>query len=151
MKSRAGVAWYEILMAIAAIGSITALAVPMTEDQGRQAIASSVLSDVDSVRSAVYRFYSDSGYFPAEAGFTTIPDGLAGYLPRGFGFRRSYGTLEYKNWALTTAYGETSASNVIGISVVTVDPKVGAAAIKRYANNAKFVVGTRRVFLIFGA
>ena len=54
---RAGVVWYEMLMAIVAVGSITTLAIPMYEDQGRQAIASDVLADVDSVRASVFRFY----------------------------------------------------------------------------------------------
>ena len=151
MRNRAGVAWYEILMALVAIGSITALAVPMTEDYGRQAIAESVLADVDSVRAAVFRFYSDSGYFPPQAGFAKVPETLAGYLPKGFSFRRPYGTLEYKNWVLSTPFSETKSSNVVGVSVVTTDPKVGAAAMARYGDSPKFVVGPQRVFLIFGA
>lgn len=151
MTRRAGFAWYETLMVLAAIGSITALAVPMTKDAGRQAIAIHVLADVDSVRTAVYRFYSDSGYFPAQAGFTKVPEGLSAYLPRGFSFRRPYGTLDYKNWTLATPFTETMSSNVIGISVVAADPQVGAAAMALYGDNPKLVVGSQRVFLIFGA
>ena len=151
MKSRAGFAWYEILMTLVAIASIGALAVPMYEDYGRQAIADAVLADVDSVRAAVFRFYSDSGYFPPQSGFTKVPENLGGYLPKGFSFRRPYGTLEYKNWPLSTPFTETKSSNVVGVSVVTTDPKVGAAAMARYGDNPKLVVGSKRVFLIFGA
>lgn len=148
--NRRGFAWYEMVMTVVAIGSIGALAVPMREDLGRQAIATAVLADVDSVRAAVFRFYSDSGYFPAQAGFALVPENLIGYLPSGFSFRRSYGTLDYKNWVLSEPYTETMASNVVGVSIVTSDPKVGAAAMARYGDNPKFTVGLNRVFLIFG-
>ncbi|HEX7939166.1 MAG TPA: hypothetical protein VF483_09265 [Gemmatimonadaceae bacterium] len=147
---RSGIVWYEILMAIVAVGSITTLAIPMSEDQGRQAIASGVLADVDTLRSSVFRFYSDSGYFPAQSGFTKVPDGLVAYLPTGFSFRRTYGTLEYKNWPLSAPFGETTASNIVGVSVVTTDPKVGAAATKRAGDSPKLVVGSQRIFLFFG-
>lgn len=148
--NRAGFAWYELLMTVAAVGSITALAIPMYEDYGRQAAASEVLADVDSVRAAVYRFYSDSGYFPAQTGFTRIPETLAGYLPPKFSFHRKYGTLDYKNWVLSAPYRETTSSNVVGVSVVTRDPKIGAAAMARFGDNPKFSVGSSRMFLIFG-
>jgi hypothetical protein len=137
-------------MSVAAVGSVTALSIPMYEDYGRQAIASEVLADIDSIRAGVFRFYSDSGYFPAQAGFTTIPENLAGYLPGGFSFRRKYGSLDYKNWPVTTTYGEVTVSNIVGISVVTKDPRVGAAAMARYRDHARFSVGTNRMFLIFG-
>src|SRR6185436_18729205 len=58
---RSGFAWYELLMSVAAVGSVTALSIPMYEDYGRQAIASEVLADIDSIRAGVFRFYSDSG------------------------------------------------------------------------------------------
>ena len=151
MKNRAGFAWYESLMVLVAIASITALAVPMNEDSGRQAIADAVLADVDSVRAAVFRFYSDSGYFPSQTSFTKVPENLGGYLPKGFSFRRSYGTLDYKNWPVSSPFTETQSSNVVGVSVVTADPKVGAAAMARFGDNPKFVFGSQRVFLIFGA
>ena len=147
---RRGVAWYEVVLALTAIGSITALAIPMYEDHGRQAVASEVLADVDSIRAAVFRFYSDSGYFPAQTGYTNVPDNLTGYLPPAFGFRRRYGTLDYKNWVVTAPYSEVRTSNVIGISVVTRDPRVGAAAMARYRDNAKLSVGSNLIFLIFG-
>jgi len=148
--NRRGFTWYEMLMALAAIGSATALSIPMYEDYGRQAVATQVLADVDSVRSAVFHFYSDSGYFPAQTSFTSIPDNLVPYLPARFSFRRKYGTLDYKNWVLSSSYSETKASNVVGVSVVTSDPRVGAAAMARYGENPKFSVGTNRMFLIFG-
>jgi hypothetical protein len=148
--SRRGFAWYEMLMTLAAIGSITALSIPMYADFGRQEIATAVLDDVDSVRAGVFRFYSDSGYFPAQAGFTVVPENLAGYLPAGFSFRRSYGTLEYKNWPVSASYSDVSVSNVVGISVITRDPRIGAAAFARYRDKAKFSVGSNRMFIIFG-
>ena len=150
MINRRGFAWYEMLMTLAMIGSVTALAIPMNEARGREAVAAAVLADIDSVRAGVFRFYSDSGYFPAQAGFTAVPETLAPYLPAGFSFQRKYGTLDYKNWVLSSSYSETTASNVVGISVVTKDSRIGAAAMERYGENPKFSVGSNRMFLIFG-
>jgi Tfp pilus assembly protein PilE len=150
MTNRRGFAWYEVVMTLAIVGSVTALAIPMTEAYRRDGVASAVLADIDSVRAGVFRFYSDSGYFPAQVGFTAVPETLAPYLPAGFSFQRSYGSLDYKNWVLSAPYSETMASNVVGVSVVTRDPRVGAAAMERYGENPKFSVGTNRMFLIFG-
>lgn len=150
MINRRGFAWYEMLMTLATIGSVTALAIPMYEARGRESVASAVLADIDTVRSAVFRFYSDSGYFPAQAGFTAIPENLTAYLPTGFSLQRKYGTLDYKNWVLSAPYSETMASNVVGVSVVTKDPRIGAAAMELYGENPKLSVGSNRTFLIFG-
>ncbi len=150
MINRRGFAWYEMVMTLATIGSVTALAIPMYEARGRESVAAAVLADVDTVRSAVFRFYSDSGYFPTQVGFTAVPENLSAYLPAGFSLQRSYGTLDYKNWVLSAAYSETMASNVVGISVVTKDPRIGAAAMEQYGENAKFSVASNRMFLIFG-
>jgi hypothetical protein len=148
--SRRGFAWYELVFVLTAIGSAMALAGPVMETRGRQGIATQVLADVDSVRSAAFRFYSDSGYFPRQVGFGGIPEGLVPYLPAGFSFRRNYGTIDYRNWVLSTSYSTVAAKNVIGVSLVAKDPKVGAAAMARYGERPKLTVGSTRVFLVFG-
>ena len=149
MKRR-GFAWYEMLMTLAAIGSVTALSFPIRATYERQAVATAVLADIDSLKAGVFRFYSDSGYFPAQAGFTVLPETLAPYLPAGFSMNRRYGTLDYKNWPVTNSYSDVSISNVVGISVLTTDPRIGAAAIVRYRDNARISVGSNRTFIIFG-
>ena len=56
--NRRGFAWYELLMALATVSSVTALSIPMYADYGRQAVATQMLADVDSLRAGVFRFYS---------------------------------------------------------------------------------------------
>lgn len=93
-------AWVERLSVVAILGSVAALAVPKYASLERERVATQILTDVETLRRAVYAFYSDSAYFPVSTAGEPAPDGLVQYLPASFRFARPYGTLEYRNWAM---------------------------------------------------
>jgi hypothetical protein len=103
------------------------------------------------MRKAVYRFYSDSAYFPVQVPGQQVPDGLQPYLPRGFALTRPYGSLDYRNWPMvvpdTTV---TRAPNVVGVTVTVTDPRVGSAAVARAGDASRFAIGNKYTFLFFG-
>lgn len=145
--------WTEVLSVLVIIGTVIALSVPKSGEVRRAGEAQQLLADVEVVRKAVYRFYSDSAYFPVQVAGSQVPEGLGAYLPRGFSFRKPYGSLDYRNWPMkvrdTTA--AVSASNVVGVTVTVQDPRIGAAAEARARGIAKFTVGNRYTFLFFGS
>lgn len=163
MSGDARVKVLEALAVLTIIASAAAIAVPKFGDLERRDVASQVLADVEVMRGAVYAFYSDSAYFPEESSTGSIPENLVAYLPSGFSGRRSYGTIQYKNWPMgvvtdTSAQVNTSAapeaiaaSNVIGATVITRDPRVGATAAAIAPATPRFVVGDKLTFILFGS
>jgi hypothetical protein len=128
---------------------VVAIAIPKSRELQRQATARQLLDDIDVVRGAVYQFYSDSAYFPAEMQDGSVPPGLARYLPADFSMRRPYATLQYKNWPLGTS--RTSVTpNIVGAIVTTPDPRIGETAASLVPAQPEFTVGDRFAFLFFG-
>ena len=145
-------AWLEVLSLVVILGTVGALAVPKSGEIQRARTAQALLADVEVVRKAVYRFYSDSAYFPVQQPGQRVPEGLRPYLPRGFSLTRSYGALDYRNWPMArqdTAL--TRASNVVGVTVTVTDRRVGAAAAARAPELSRFMIGDTYTFLFFGS
>jgi len=143
----------RILEALAIIGIISvaiAMAVPRSEYQKRRDVAAILLSDIDTLRQAVYRFHSDSAYFPTELLTPAIPQGLRAYLPRGFSTNRQYGTLRYRNWPTRPLDEGESASNVIGVTITPADPRVTATAAAMSPSTAQFTVADKLTVILFG-
>lgn len=141
----------EIVSVIVIVGTALAMSVPKYREVQRSGVAAALLLDVEVVRNAVYRFYSDSAYFPGQTGREPVPAGLVRYLPRGFSFRKDYGVMEYVNWPIPVRDSTAPAPNVIGLRVTVTDPRVGAAAEARAHEAARFAVGNRYTFLFFGS
>ena len=216
----------EVVSVLTIAGSTVAIAIPKAGEVQSGRTATRVGEDLATVQSAVLAFYSDSAYFPAEVAQGDIPTSLEPYLPARFSFRRSYGTLEYRNWPAralfrapgsdtvprrdsvngdsavadtapavipapvdsglaalapmvtrpglrvptapgiptapaTTAGSDTvetivaddsaSVGRIIGLSVTTRDPRVGAITAQRARRMARFIVGDKVTFVLFGA
>lgn len=159
---------------IIVIGSL-AIGIPKWADLRRRDAAARMLADVELVRAAVYRFYSDSAAFPREAPGGQFSDELAMYLPATFNRTRSYGIIEYRNWPIATAErriggsadgrpptadsqsvnpsirSKPQASNVIALAIVPRDPKVAAAASAMAFATPQFTMGSKFFFILFGS
>jgi hypothetical protein len=156
MTEEARLRLIEIAAMLALLVSVPALAVPKYEDMQRRRAASHVVADVDAVRNAVYRFYSDSAYFPPEAIEGGVPEVLAPYLPAEFSFDANYGRVEYRNWPIASiarnaAPEDTASARVIGLSVITKDPRIGVTAAALSPGVPQFTVGNRVTFVLFGS
>lgn len=152
MNEQKLIRWVEIVSVLVIIGAVVAISVPKRAEIARAADAVLVLDDVEIMRQAVYRFYSDSAYFPVQQPGRQAPDGLRLYLPPGFTFRKPYGTLDYRNWPMAVRDTAAGAPNVVGVTVTVNDPRIGAAASARAHETAKFRVGTNKyTFLFFGS
>ena len=143
---------------------LVAMAIPMSIDYRRRDAAQRMLADVELVRQAVYRFYSDSAAFPPEAPDGQFSDQLAAYLPPTFNRSRPYGTIEYRNWQLrppvdstqladstVTLKPEPPASNVVALAIIPRDPKIAAAASALAYEMPQFTMAGKFFFVLFGS
>ena len=148
----------EALSVLILVAGIVALGIPKWIDLRRREDARRMLADMELVREAVYRFYSDSAVFPREAPEGQLSDELASYLPATFNRTRPYGTIEYRNWPLRPppppAEGEEptpTASNVIGVAVTPRDARIAASASALAYELPQFILGGKYVFVLFGS
>jgi hypothetical protein len=177
MTDRTKIILLEIACLLVIAGAIAVIAIPKLDDLKRRDTASGLVADLEGLRTAVFSFYSDSAYFPDEVPNNAIPPALERYLPRGFTTTRPYGTIVYKNWpggAPTTTTTDSSAvaalvappqpaagasggeeiaraPNIIGAVIIANDPKVVGTAAAQSPRIARFVVGNRYTFLLFGS
>ena len=149
MTGKQRLAIVEAIGYIAIIACIVAIAIPKRAEMQRMQSARQIIDDVETVRQAVYAFYSDSAYFPAQSS-EPIPEQLVHYLPLTFPLSHPYGSLEYRNWPVAPAYRDSSAANIVGVTVTTADPRIGAAAASRTLRLAQFAVENRYTFIYFG-
>lgn len=150
MSPRVRVLLVELFCVLAIVASVVAIAIPKAAELRRRDAAARVLADVEVVRAAIYQFYSDSAYFPQQLATGLIPEGLEPYLPPSFSVRRSWGVIEYRNWPIAVRDSTTVASNVVGVSLVSRDPRVAAMAVDRARTVPRFSVGNVHTWVFFG-
>jgi type II secretory pathway pseudopilin PulG len=148
--NRRGFTFIELLTIVVIIGSVTAMAIPKSDDLERRATASKILGDVELIRKATFRFFSDSGYFPHEETSAVVPESMKRYLPRGFSFRKKGWTIDYDRWTTKLPSVHVRTGVKIGVSITIPDARLGTTAMNMYGNNPKFSVGSKYVFLIVG-
>ena len=148
-RHRRGFTFVELMVSMTIVGILSTVAVPKYIDLKRRANTAKVIGDVETVRVAVMSFFADSAYFPAEAGPGATPKNLQKYLPMGFQFTRPQWTLDYENWDVG-AQGFTNANALIGVSVTTQDPELGANTSRVLGNVPQFGAGNSVTFLISG-
>lgn len=149
MTGKQRLAILETISWIAIVACVAAIALPKREEMKRMASATQIVDDIETVRQAVYAFYSDSAYFPAQSS-DPMPEALVRYLPLTFSLSHPYGALEYRNWPVSPAYRDSSAANIIGVTLTTADPRIGAAAASRTLRLAQFAVENKYTFIYFG-
>jgi prepilin-type N-terminal cleavage/methylation domain-containing protein len=145
MRPRAGFTFVELLISMTIVGLLSSIAVPKYRAMKQRAQATNVLGDFQVIRVAALSFYSDSGYFPAEAAAGTAPANLGKYLPQGFSFRRDDWSLDYEHLP-----GSSQDGSLVGVAAATLDENLGAAVMAMLGNNATMMMNGRLTFFISG-
>ena len=77
----------ELLVAIALIGILATIAIPLYRDAVVQAEASALIAASDHIATAAFSYQAEHGIYAVGAGWGVMPDELEPYLPDGFEFR----------------------------------------------------------------
>lgn len=104
LGGRHGFTLIELFFVVMIIGLIANLAFPYLRHVRSGADASSVMSDVNTIRLAAFDHFVATGAFPNTAGLGAIPPQMADRLPEGFDFR--YGDSVTYMWISITFGGQ---------------------------------------------
>lgn len=151
-RRRSGFTFVEVLTAMTIIAILAGIVLPKIGDFIERAQAAVVIGDFTVVRDAVEQFYTDSAYYPLTAAMGQMPPSLnRGYLPSGFSFARTGYTLQYNNWTLRTRLpGHPSTTTLIGVSVKTIDPRLGQLVEAQWQFMPHYQSGSKYTFIIIG-
>lgn len=145
MRGRRGFTFIELLIVMVVIGLLAVLAVLRYVDLRNHAVASGVVSDLNSVRLAAYNHWADHESFPGDAGAGVTPSDLEPYLRTGFDFTRPLYMFDWEN------LGNGGGGMQVGV-VVTSPSNSLMSILARRSNNGQpyFVVGNTLTYIIVG-
>lgn len=133
MMRRSGFTFVEILIVIVILGILANLAVPTYRTIRVRAEAAHIVGDFHVVRVAAQSAYAESGTYPPNSGWGSVPRELTSHLPGGFEF--SYGSTRYRwrRWALANGLPKNSRQQVLlGFDVQIRDATLMAALRSQY-------------------
>jgi prepilin-type N-terminal cleavage/methylation domain-containing protein len=144
MKGRRGFTFMELLIVMVVIGLLSVLAVLRYVDLRNHAVASGVVSDLNSVRLAAYNHWADHESFPADAGAGATPSDLEPYLRTGFDFTRPLYMFDWEN-------AGNGGGMRVGVVVTSPSNSLMSILARRSANGQPyFVVGNTLTYVIVG-
>lgn len=117
-EDRRGLSVIELLGVMLIISILASVAQPQLSQVIVKAQAADLVSDMQTVRLAIYNYQADQQSWPAEVSSGQMPMGLETYLPEGFDFTAEDYSLDFQNWG-GTPY-------MVGVAVVTSDAVLGA-------------------------
>lgn len=110
-NGRQGFTLIELFFVVLIIGLIANLSFPYMRHVRSGADASSVMSDVNTIRLAAFDHFVATGEFPNTGGLGSIPPQMADRLPEGFDFR--YGDSVTYMWISIQLGGQHLAGPLI--------------------------------------
>ena len=124
-QGQSGFTLVELAVALVIVGIVGGISITAYTSIMRSTHAMQAVADLYAVRAAAYMSYGDSSQWPAEVPVGIPPADLVSRLPTGFGFVRKDYRLDWDNWVgQPRAPSDPRISVLIGISVVTTDPKL---------------------------
>lgn len=89
----------EVMTVLVILSVLLGVSIPKYQEVRRKAVAARVVGSVLAVRNAAFQFNEANGAWPRATAAGRVPRGLAPFLPSGFNFRTTDGTLA---WQMTT-------------------------------------------------
>ena len=117
--NRRGFTLIEMLVVFVVIGILASISILKYIDLRRTAQAARVSGDLNTIKIAVYTYYSDASAWPAEVGPGVVPPELVPILSPGFTFVKDVYTLDYDYFPVS---GSGPGSYIVGVSISTPDP-----------------------------
>lgn len=140
----------ELLAVIMIMSILARLSVPEFVGLRRDAIASNIAGDFNTIRAAAYSQFTATGEYPPETPAGVVPAGMPPYLPANFSFERPQYQLEWENWAVADTTGDgTTTGMVLAVTVITPDSLLGLQTLKVLgANCSHWSAGNAHTFVV---
>jgi prepilin-type N-terminal cleavage/methylation domain-containing protein len=149
LRSRRGFTLIEMLVVFVVIGILASISILKYIDLRRTAQTARVSGDFNTIKIAVYTYYSDSNTWPAEVGPGVVPPELIPILNPGFTFVKDVYTLDYDYFPVS---GSGPGGYIVGISVQTTDPVLMSKLEQILGRNMPFIsAGGSLTYIIVGA
>lgn len=146
--TRRGFSLVELVTAMLIVGILAAIAMPVTQEMRRRAVAAHVIGDFRVIRSAAYSYASESGVYPANAGWGVVPGALVSQLPDGFTFSYGGATYRWRRWSLPNGMPKDADQTVLmGLQIRSSD-KLLIAAIKNLYKGQQAYGKAKQVTLV---
>ena len=119
LRSRRGFTLIEMLVVFVVIGILASISILKYIDLRRTAQTARVSGDFNTIKIAVYTYYSDANAWPAEVGPGVVPPELVPILSPGFTFVKDVYTLDYDYFPVS---GSGPGGYIVGDQRPTTDP-----------------------------
>ena len=138
----------ELMVVLTIVGLILAVAIPSYSNMVRQVRASQAVADLQCLRAAAYLYFGDHAEWPGEVQAGAVPPGLVPYLRENVELMNPYYKIDWDNWmvwdkAAGNGKGQGKARSkfpqtgiLVGVSLISTDPELMAAARGMLANAA---------------
>lgn len=154
LRSSSGFTKLELVTVLAIIVIVTSIAIPAYWNMVRQVRASHAVADLQTLRAAAYLYFGDHADWPAEVQLGVVPAELKPYLREDMEFVNQWYQIDWDNWMVwddPVGPGNTQGEGkghgkarsklpqtgvLVGVSLVTRDPELMAAARGMLANAA---------------
>jgi type II secretory pathway pseudopilin PulG len=142
------------MAALTIVGIALAIAIPTYSNMVRQVRASQAVADLQTLRAAAYLYFGDHAEWPDEVQAGAVPIGLRPYLPEKIELMNQWYRIDWDNWMIwdnpggpSNAKGKGSGLGkarskfpqtgvLVGVSLITDDPELMAAARGMLANTS---------------
>jgi len=147
--SRRGFTLIEMLVVFVVIGILASISILKYIDLRRTAQTARISGDFNTIKIAVYTYYSDANAWPNEVGPGVVPPELVPILSPGFTFIKDVYTLDYDYFPVS---GSGAGGYIVGITVTTPDPILMAKLEQILGRNMPFLsAGGALTYIIVGA
>jgi len=149
LRSRGGFTLIEMLVVFVVIGILASISILKYIDLRRTAQTARISGDLNTIKIAVYTYYSDGSAWPAEVGPGVVPPELVPILSPGFTFVKDVYTLDYDYFPVS---GSGPGSYIVGVTVTTPDPVLMAKLEQILGRNMPYLsAGGALTYIIVGS
>lgn len=147
-----GFALVEALTVLFILGILARLSLPAIDQVGVRIDAARIAGEFQAIRVAALNYNADTRRWPADAAPGVVPSELVPYLEDGFTLEGDGWVMDWDRFDLPDGLpGVRTAPLLVGVSVHTPDPVLGAAVEDVLGSNRPhFGVGSRRTYLLQG-
>jgi prepilin-type N-terminal cleavage/methylation domain-containing protein len=149
LRSRRGFTLIEMLVVFIVISILASISILKYIDLRRTAQTARVSGDFNTIKIAVYTYYSEANAWPAEVGPGVVPPELVPVLSPGFTFTKDVYTLDYDYFPVS---GSGPGGYIVGITVTTPDPLLMTKLEQVLGRSLPFIsAGGSLTYIIVGA